>query len=144
MPRSAWIDQTALGNPISATTAGLIYLQETGNDGDGAPINWSFTTGYFYISEGEDWPFVDIIIPDFKYGTYGGAQNAALQMTISTINYPGDTPTVFGPYDINSSTRQINVRIRNRQMAFTFQGGDLGSFIRLGKVRYRFQPSGRQ
>lgn len=144
LPRSAWIDQSIIGNPTSATTGGLVYTQESGTNADGGPLNWSFTTGYFYIAEGEEWPFVDVIYPDFKFGTYGGSPSATIQMTISAINYPGDTPNTYGPYTITSSTKQINVRIRNRQMAFTFQGGDTGSFFRLGKVRYRYQPTGRQ
>lgn len=144
LPRSAWIDQSLLGMPLSATTGGIIFSQETTNNIDGGPMNWAFTTGFFYISEGEEWAFVDLVIPDFKFGFYNGSTGASISMTISAVNYPGDTPQTFGPYTITSATQQIALRIRARQMSFTFQGGDSGSFFRLGKVRYRWAPAGRQ
>lgn len=144
LPRSAWMDQTVLGNPIGASPGGIIYQHESGNDADGGPLNASFTTGYFYIAEGEDFAFVDQIIPDFKWGLFGGSQNAQVQLSVNVINYPGDTPTTYGPYLFTSSTQYQTVRLRGRQMSFTVQSSDVGSFWRLGKVRYRYKPDGRR
>lgn len=144
LPRSAWIDQTILGMPISAQSNGFIYQQETTNNANGAPLNWSFQTGYFYIGEGEEFAFVDQIYPDFKYGQYGGSQGAEVSITPYTINYMGDTPIAWGPYTADASTSVITTRIRGRQMAFLFQGSDTNSFVRIGKVRYRWQGTGRQ
>lgn len=141
--RSAWMDQTVLGNPISATPNGIIYQQEETNDADGQPITASITSGYFVIAEAEDWPFVDMIIPDFKYGTYGGSPGAQIQMTFNVTNYPGDTPVTYGPYTVTSSTEFIPVRFRGRQMSITITSSDLGSFWRIGRIRYRWAPSGR-
>src|SRR5262249_15685461 len=61
LPRSAWIDQSIVGLPISATPTGVIYSQETTRDADGTAMSSSFTTGYFYIAEGEEFAFVDQI-----------------------------------------------------------------------------------
>lgn len=143
MARSAWMDQTVLGNPISATKNGIIYQQETTNDADGNPITASLTTGYFFIAEGEEWAFVDMIIPDYKFGTYAGSQNAQIQMTFNVVNYPTDTPTTYGPYVVSNSTEFFPVRFRGRQMSITITSSDLGSFWRIGRVRYRWAPSGR-
>ena len=144
LPRSAWMDQTILGPPISATSGGIIYSQETTPDADGAPIMASFTTGYFYISEGEDFAFVDQLYPDFKWGTFAGSQGAQIQLTVNVVNFPGDTPTIYGPFTVMQSTQFVSVRIRGRQMSFTVSSGDIGSFWRIGKIRYRFAPDGRQ
>lgn len=144
LPRSAWIDQTVLGPPISATPAGIIYQQETGNDADGNPLNASFTTGYFFLAEGEDYVFVDQILPDMKWGTYGGAQTAQVQLSFNVTNYPGDTPTTFGPYTVSQGTEYFSTRIRGRQMSVTVASNDVGSFWRLGRIRYRFAPDGRR
>jgi hypothetical protein len=141
--RSAWIDQTVLGNPLAASPNGIIYQHEEGQDADGSPITATFTTGYFYLAEGEEWAFVDLIIPDFKFGTYAGSQNAQIQMTFNVTNYPGDTPTSYGPYLVTSATESISVRFRGRQMSITVTSSDIGSFWRLGHVRYRFAPAGR-
>lgn len=143
MPRSAWIDQSVLGNPIGATPEGIIYQHEEGYDADGQPMEWEFTTGYWEIADGQDVPFVDMFVPDFKYGTYAGDQDAVIQITFYSTMYPGGTVTSDGPYTMTSSTEYITPRIRNRQMAFKASGSDLGSFARLGRCRFRFAPSGR-
>lgn len=143
LQRSAWMDQTILGNPIAGTQNGIIYQHEMTNDADGQPITSTFTTGYFVIAEGEEFAFVDMIIPDFKWTTYGGTSSAQVQMTFNVTNYPGDTPVSYGPYIVNSTTEFISVRFRGRQMSITVTTSDLGSFYRLGRVRYRYAPSGR-
>lgn len=144
LARSAWMDQTILGPPIGATPTGIIYQHETTNDADGAVLAASFTTGYFYIAEGEDFAFIDQIYPDFKWGTFAGAQGAQIQISVNVVNFPGDTPTVYGPFTVTQSTQYISVRIRGRQMSFTVASNDVGSFWRLGKVRYRYAPDGRR
>ena len=144
LPRSAWIDQTILGPPIGASSAGVLYQHEKGFDAAGQSLQYSFTTGFFYIAEGEDFAFVDQIYPDFKWGFYGQAQTAQVQITILALNYPGDPPQVFGPYTVTQSTQYISTRIRARQMAFLVSGNDHGSFMRLGHVRYRWGAAGRR
>jgi hypothetical protein len=144
LPRSAWVDNSILGSPVGATPTGVIYYQETTPDADGSAISSSFTTGYFYIAEGEDFCFVDQIIPDMKWGTYSGSSGANVAITINAIDWPGDTPTSYGPYTMTSTTQYITTRIRARQMSVTVSSIDTGSFWRLGKIRYRFNPTGRR
>ena len=141
LSRSAWIDQGALGMPIGATPQGNIYQHETTNDAAGSALNASFTTGYFMISEGEDFVMVDQVYPDFKWGFYPGTSGATILMTFYVVNYPGDSPNVFGPYSVASSTEFFTTRMRGRQMAIQVQNLDVGSFWRLGRVRYRYQQS---
>lgn len=144
LPRSAWIDQSVLGPPIGASPQSIVYQHETTNNADGSPLSSSFTTGYFYLAEGEDFAFIDQIIPDMKWGTYAGSQTAQVQLTFNVIDYPGDTPRTYGPYAITQSTEYISTRFRGRQMSITAQSDDLGSFWRLGKIRYRWAPDGRR
>jgi hypothetical protein len=144
MQRSAWMDESLLGPPTSASSGGLIYSQETTNDADGNPLMASFTTGYFFVTEGEDFAFIDALYPDFKWGTFAGSQTATIQLTVNVVNFPGDTPTVYGPYTVTQSTEFVSVRIRGRQMSFTVSSSDVGSFWRLGKVRYRYSMDGRR
>ena len=146
LPRSAWTDENVYGkgNPIGATPTGIVYQHETTNDADGQPMAVSFTTGYFYISEGEDFAFVDQILPDFKWGFFDAGQTAQIQLSFSVVNYPGDTPQAFGPYTVTQATQYIMVRCRGRQMSFTVASNDVGSWWRLGHIRYRFAPSGRR
>lgn len=145
MQRSAWIDQSSFGaSPISASSAGQIFQQETTADAAGAPLLSRFRTGYFFLSEGEDFVSIDRVLPDFIWGTYAGPATAQIQMTFYVVNYPGDTPQVFGPYTVMQGTEYITVRFRGRQIAIEFASSDLGSFWRIGRVRFRYSPMGRR
>jgi hypothetical protein len=143
LARSAWIDQSVLGMPIGASPQGLIYQHETGEDADGQAISWSFKTGYWMIAEGQNVSFVDFVVPDFKYGTFNGPSNASIQITLYSVMYPGDTERVYGPYTVTSSSTYIRTRLRGRQMAMKVSGSDLGSFARLGSIKFNYQPDGR-
>lgn len=141
--RSAWIDQSVLGAPIGAASNGVIYQHEKGLNADDQAIEWSFRTGFWMIGEGEDVAFVDFVVPDFKFGLYNASQGANISITLHSVMYPGGDERDYGPYAITSSSTHINTRVRGRQMAMTVSGSDLDSFARLGKVRYRWAPSGR-
>lgn len=141
LSRSAWIDQSVLGNPIAGTAAGIIYQHETTNDADGQPLVASFTTGYFVL--GEEIAQVDQIIPDFKWETFAGATSSAqIQLTFNVVDFPGQTPRQYGPYTITTATNYVTTRFRGRQMSITIQSADLGSFWRTGLLRYRYRPTG--
>ena len=144
LPRSAWIDQTVFGMPIGASPQSFIYQHETTPDADGVPLISSFTTGEFYLAEGEEYAFVDQILPDFKWGTFSGSPTAQIQLTFNVTNYPGDTPTVYGPYTVTQATEYLSVRFRGRLMSITVASGDLGSFWRIGSIKYRYAAAGRR
>ena len=144
LQRSAWIDQSLLGMPISATSSGVIYQQETTPDADGSPLASSFTTGDFYLAEGEQFVYVDQIMPDFRWETYTGNVSAQIQLTFNVSNFPGDTPIQYGPYTVTQATEYLSVRFRGRLMSITVASADLGSFWRLGSCKYRYSISGRR
>lgn len=144
LPRSAWIDQSVLGMPIAATPGGIVYQHETSPDDDGLPLASSFTTGYFYLDESEDFAFVDQVWPDFKWFTFLGGSSAQIQITFNVANSPSETPTLYGPYTVTQETDFISVRFRGRLMSITIASTDVGSFWRIGSIKYRFAPSGRR
>ena len=143
LTRTAWTDVSILGMPIGVDNFGQVFQHETGTSITGAGLP-SFQSGWWAITEGEDIPFIDLIIPDFIWGTRSGAQNASINITFFGVNYPGDTPTAYGPYTVTQATEFINVRIRNRLMSFFAQSNNNSEFWRLGKVRFRFAASGRR
>lgn len=145
LPRSAWIDQSVFGlSPIAASPSGQVFQHEMTPDAAGASLNASFTTGYFMIAEGEEFAFVDQILPDFKWGTYAGAPTAQVLMTFNVIDYPGDTPRTYGPYALTQGMEYLSVRFRGRQMSITIASNDVGSFWRIGRIRYRYSAAGRR
>lgn len=142
IPRSAWIDQSILGEPIGASPSGIIYQHETSPDADGQPLNSWFETGYFVLSEGHDLAFVDWFFPDMKWGNFGGAQTATVSVTITAVDYPNGTERVYGPFSMTSAKNFVNTRLRGRQIKFKFESNDIGSFWRLGLLRIRANKDG--
>ena len=138
LDRTAWIDLSPVGNPIGCDTSGRLYQHEIGMDADTTPMAWSFTTGFFDLQAGEDFTFVDFLIPDFV-GTY-----TAIQVTLFATDAPNLPSRVYGPFTLTPGTEYLNVRVRGRQLAMKFSGNDLGSEVRLGAVRYRFASAGRR
>ncbi len=144
LARSAWIDQSVLGPPIGADpVSGYIYQHETSTDADGQPLCASFQTGYFALADGDVKTFVDQVWPDFKWGYNQGVQNATLSITFYVADYPGQTPAVFGPFTVTQSSTYFRPRFRGRLVSIGIQSNDVGSWWRLGGIRYELMPDGR-
>lgn len=160
--RSAWIDQSVLGPPIGAGTDNYIYQHETGNDAayngvNGLAMLSSMQTGFFSMAEGDNIMFVDQIWPDMKWGTYSGNQNANVNITLYWTNYATDDlvstgsyagyPNSAAPYSayfpMTQATEYVSCRIRARLIAIDISSSDVGSFWRLGGIRYRAAPDGK-
>jgi hypothetical protein len=142
--RTAWVDQSVLGPPIGADPTSLVlYQHETSTDAAGQPLNASFQTGWFTIGDGENMTYVDQVWPDMKWGYYGGTQSATVNLTFYVADYPEQTPRVFGPYPVTSSSTFISPRFRGRLVSLGVSSNDVGSFWRLGGIRYQFKPDGR-
>lgn len=144
LPRSAWMDQSVIGPPMGANPGGVIYQHETTNNADGVPLTSSFTTGFFYLGEGEDFVFIDRIYPDFKWGEFGQSQGAQIQLTFNVVNSQNSAVDTFGPYTVTQATEFISTRFRGQMASITVTSSDIDSFWRLGKVRYRYAPVGRR
>ena len=144
LARSAWIDQSVLGPPIGADPNSLyLYQHETSNDADGTAMMPFFQTGYGAIAEGDFKAFVDLVWPDMRWGMWDAAQNATVSISFYCADYPGDTPTVYGPYTVTQAVQFFNTRLRARLMAVRISSDDLGSFWRIGSIRYRWAQDGR-
>lgn len=141
--RTAWINQSVLGPPIGAGPNNYIYQHETSTDADGQPMNSYFQTGYFAMTDADVKIFVDQIWPDMKWGYYGGAQNAQVTITFYVTDYPGQTPLVYGPYTMTQAVTYITPRLRGRLVSIRIESNDIGSFWRIGNIRYRLQQDGK-
>jgi hypothetical protein len=143
LSRTAWYDISVLGMPIGADTNGQIYQHETGTSITGAGLP-SFQTGWWAIADGEEIGTVDFIVPDFIFGTRSGTPSASIAITFFSANYPGDTPTMYGPYIVNNTTEFINCNIRGRLMSALVQSNASSEFWRLGRIRFRYSTTGRR
>jgi hypothetical protein len=118
------------------------------------PMNSSFQTGYFTLNDGDLMTFIDEFWPDAKWGYYdgqvdGGAvyqqPSSSLLLTFYVTDYPGDTPVSYGPFTLTQATQYVTPRLRGRLVSIKIENppNQLGSFWRIGNMRYRFQPDGR-
>lgn len=143
LTRTAWVDQSVLGAPLGSDDLGYIYQHETSSDADGQPITASFQTGYFALDEGDMLMFVDQVWMDMKWGYFGAASSANVSITFYVANYPGETPKVHGPFNVTQASTYITPRFRGRLVSVRISSSDVGSFWRLGRVRYRVQADGK-
>lgn len=157
--RYAWIDQSVLGNPIATgqeldsiidahPVANPIFQHEIGYDAGIYPMTGVMAqTGYFDVSEGLMFLFVDWLIPDFVWKTIQPTTQPRVTITIYTAYYPGDINSqqigTFGPYTITPTTQYITIRTRARQMAIKIESDTIDTFWRIGAFRIRSAPAGR-
>lgn len=146
LSRTAWVNESVYGPPIGAAysvNGNYVFQHETSENADGQPMEPVFRTGFFALSDGDQKIFVDEIWPDMKWGTYGGAQSATVSIKFYGADFPGQTPTEYGPYAVTQATTYVNPRIRARLLSIEISSDDIDSFWRLGGIRYRSQPDGR-
>jgi len=143
LTRTAWIDQGVFGPPIGADDDGIIYQHETSQNAAGGEMDAYIRTGYFALNEGDQMTFIDQVWPDMKWGYYNGLDNANVNITFFAVDYPGQTPRVYGPYSVNQATEYISPRIRARLISIKVAGSQVNTFWRLGNIRYRLQPDGK-
>ena len=140
IPRTAWLDQSSLLNPIGVDTNGLMQQHENGTDADGSAMVTYAQTGFFKIADGQEYTFIERLIPDAIL------QNCTLQITLYFQEYPGPNApvTVVGPLSYTAATNYLIVRGRNRFVSIKIGSSDLGSFWRLGEMLYFGSPAGRR
>jgi hypothetical protein len=129
LQRSAWIDQSVLGEPIGADYNGLLQQHETSDDFDGVALDSYAETGFFEITEGMDYFYLDRILPDFILNPTG-----QVQVTIKVVNYPNDTPMVYGPYPVTQTTQYLVIRSRGRLMSMRVENVAPNTFYRYGET----------
>lgn len=142
LQRTAWIDQSVVGQPIGGDANGNVFEHEISPDADGQPMLSSLGTGDFQVADGNQLNFVDWIIPDFRFGYYEGQPSAILALSLSFTDYPGSSTTTVGPYNITSTVQYINTRLRARYASLEISSSDLGSFWRIGNLKLRATPDG--
>jgi hypothetical protein len=148
---SEWIDTNIFGHPFSAMSSNgntLIMQHEMTQNANQQALAYSFTTGYFQLAEAQEFVFVDYVIPDFKWKRWQQPQStsAIVQLTFFVQDYPDDDikpPIAIGPFFVTNETDAIDLRARGRYFSFQVAGNDLNSFVRLGGLKFRFAPDGR-
>ncbi len=149
LSRTAWLDSGIVNYP-RAVSSGYLYQQETGFDDDGSPMtNVFIESSDMDIGDGQQFSFKKRIIPDYKF--IQDDNNGNVNIVLKTRNFPGDSLTTNSTNAISSTTQQVFVRSRSRQMALRFESdddatnnGNLAIGWRLGATRIDIKPDGRR
>lgn len=136
--RTAWLDKSVILNPAGVDGIGLIQQHEVSNDADGLPMNSFAETGFFKVSDGLTYIFLERFIPDFIF-----SDGATVLVTINVTDYPNESP-VSKQFSVTSSTEFIIVRLRGRLASIRVESNDLNSFWRCGEQLYFSAPAGRR
>lgn len=113
---SAWADQSVIGAPIGTDYNGLVQQFETAVDFDGQVLDSSFLTGWFQLAKGQEFIFVERILPDFVLNS-GGQIQVTVEFADQIPPVDTDYPTrIYGPYQVTQSTPYIIVEGRGRVM----------------------------
>jgi len=125
---------------INGLTAGrsLIYRHEDGFDADGSAITSFIESGDGDIADGENFSFINKVIPDFK----NQVGNATI--TLQTRDYPNSSKTSGEVITVSNSTPFYNSRIRGRQSSIKIESDELGSNWRFGTLRIQIRPDGKR
>jgi hypothetical protein len=147
--RTAWLD-AGIENYPRAVGNSYLFQQEKGFNDDGSPMtNVFIESSDMDIGDGEQFSFIKRIIPDYKF--IQDDNNGNVNVVLKTRNFPGDSLTTNSTSVINSSTQQVFVRSRSRQMALRFESdddatndGNLSIGWRLGATRVDIKPDGKR
>jgi hypothetical protein len=147
--RTAWLDAGTENYP-RATGSNLLYKHETGFDDDGSPMtNVFIESSDMDIGDGNTFSFIRRIIPDYKFIQDDNDGN--VNVVLKTRNFPGETLSINSTNAVSSTTQQVFVRSRSRQMALRFESdddatnnGNLAIGWRLGATRIDIKSDGKR
>lgn len=140
MCRTVWVDKGVFAKPYAVCPeTNNLYIQETGKDANGAPMEAWIQTGMFDIEDGTNLLFVDKVVPDIDMPV---GQN--IEITLYSKKYPHPTNTVVtkGPFSFNGVKGKISCRLRGRQMSIKISSNTNNGDFRVGKMRIAIQPDG--
>ena len=149
LSRTAWLDSGIVNYP-RAVSNGHVFQHETGFNDDGNPMtNVFIESSDFDLGDGQQFSFLQKIIPDFKFLQNDNSGN--VNIVVKTRNFPGDSLTVDSTSAIAANTQQAFVRSRARQIVLRFESdddatanGNLSIGWRLGATRIDVKPDGRR
>ena len=162
LSRTAWLDSPYLAAPLAADYDGKILYHEVGTD-DGStnpatPLYSYIQSADFDIGEGDNYAFVDVLIPDVCFDG-STSTSPSVAMSLKPRQNPGAlySPNPSSPavtsgnnyatqqnYLVQKFTEFVYVRVRGRQMAFKLESNTLGTMWQYGATRINIRPDGRR
>ncbi len=154
MSRTAWLDSGIRDYPMAVESNQVLYHEYGADDQSGASpaaINAYIQSSDFDLDDGDNFSFVNRIIPDL---TFSGSTSASPSVTFvlkprseSGVDYTAETPQSIqrsASYPVEQYTKMLYVRARGRQMAFRVESTTVGTAWQLGAPRIDIRPDGKK
>lgn len=142
--RAAWNDFSEVYEaPYAFDNDGNVWIHEQGVDETAADdtetaIPISLVSDDVELGEGDELMHVSTLVPDYK--RISGTMNIELLGR----KYPGRPQFTKGPYTADSSSGDVSVRIRARQVALQLNMDQIGDDFRMGTWRADGVPDGER
>jgi len=153
--RTFWIDRGIEDYPRAASTDGVIYFHELGQD-DGStnpdsPIVAYIESGPVEIGQGDQFGFAWRMIPDVDFRNSSAAE-PSVNFVLKAQDFSGSNfsqsqnsiTTLTATVPVTQFTDQTYFRIRGRMLTLRIQSTGLGVAWRAGVPRIDIRPDGRR
>lgn len=139
MDRSSFRDFSPFfGLPFGFDSGGRLYSHEDGEDADTQAMQSFIESGDISMADGDELIHISKLIPDFD------RLSGSVDVLLKGRKYPQGVEFTSGPYTANSTTAEIGVRIRARQVAVRVSQNGLGESFRMGSWRARIIKDGER
>ena len=155
LARTAWVDRGILDSPIAASIDGYLYEHEVGFD-DGStnpasPINAYIESSPIDIGDGDQFMFLDRMIPDLSFeNTTSANPTAAFALTVKNTPFSAYSATSSQNFTrtqvvpVTQATELLFYRLRGRQVSLKVSSSGANMTWRLGSPRLNLRPDGRR
>ena len=140
LSRTAWNDADIHIKPRGASS-NTIFVHETGCNADESAMTSFIESSDFDIGDGDNFMFVNRILPDI---VLGGEGTPAVDYIFKTRNFPNDSLTTDSTNSITASTKQAFLRARGRQGVLRVQSDTSNVDWTLGDTRIDIREDGRR
>ena len=160
--RTAWADASIRQYPQAASDDGYIYNHEKGNNADSSAITAFITSANISMEDGDRYVLLQRIIPDINFLGSDAGSTPTVDFKVTAKKFPGaalystneagttltnavtaDNSVASVSATVDEYTKQIYIRTRGRQMAFTIESTASGVAWELGIPRADLRPDGR-
>ena len=147
LTRAAWIPANTRRYPIasSAITSSdnnYLYNHESGYDADGVAMNAYIESGGVEIGDGEQFMFVNRLIPDFEFR--GTTASASMNLTMKGKDFLLNSSSTLATANVTENSNQSFVRARARESIIRVESSGTGYGWTLGQLRFDVRPDGRR
>jgi hypothetical protein len=143
LQRTAWIDHTVHTRPRAcglSDSSNAVFVHESGESDDGSAMSSYIESSDFDIGDGEQFMFVNRLIPDIDITGTASTVNYVLK----TRNFPGDSLATNSTNSVSATTQESFVRARARQAVVRIESSEINIAWTTGDLRMDIRPDGRR